>query len=967
MVAQAGDAVGAVRWRARRRRAVAAAAAMLLAGVLDARAVLTFTPPGFVEETVAAGLPYATAIAWSADGRLFIAQKSGIVRVWRGGSLLPEPFVDLSVQVNDNHDRGLLGLALHPDFPATPYVYLLFTYDPPGAPANGGGGRVARLVRVEADPAHAFDRALPGMEAPRGAPGGAGHVVLLGANSTLANIGSTTNGRDTTKASCMTNRTMSGSPIEDCIPSDENSHTIGTVAFGPDGSLFVGAGDGSNYGGVDPRAMRAQLLDSLAGKVLRVDPDTGAGLPDNPFFDPADPQRNRSKLWARGLRNPFRFSIDPRSGEPFIGDVGWNGWEEIDTGKGANFGWPCYEGGLATGVEGASTTSLKQPSYETSNATKAACKALYDQGLGVVRAPLFAYSHSGTDGAGGTGGASANAGAIYTGDAYPAEWQGALFVLDYNRRWIRALRRDGQGNLAISSFAQESTDGPVQAVVGPDSNLYLVIYSGAGSEVRRIRYVAGGNTPPTAVASATPSQGQTPLHVDFSSLGSFDPDAQTLVFSWDFGDGAGASGATAPHTYTAAGVYHAVLTATETTPPFASATDEVLITVGHSPPIASIDTPPPGTTYQVGDTIAYAGSATEAGAPVDPALLSWEMRLHHNQHVHFDPLGAGAGGEIVVDEHGDQTWIELCLTVTLPGPLVDVRCVDLQPRRGEVSVGASLPGVHVVYEDEGVDLSTPAILRPIVGSTQTVTVDPVVQLGLSFDGWEDGPIDPSRTFLVSDAPLALDVRFVNRPPVALAVATPVAPGALEVAFDGTGSSDPEGAALAYAWDLGDGATSSAAVLTHVYAAHGAWQASLVVTDAGGASDGVAVPVSLPPPDADGDGVPDASDVCPFAADPGQSDTGGVGSGSPPDGVGDACQCGDVNGDGRVTLADAVVITRSLLAPPTATPARPELCDVGGGPSPATQGCTLADAVILRSALIAPPAASIAPDCAPAHP
>jgi hypothetical protein len=115
-------------------------------------------------------------------------------------------------------------------------------------------------------------------------------------------------------------------------------------------------------------------------------------------------------------------------------------------------------------------------------------------------------------------------------------------------------------------------------------------------------------------------------------------------------------------------------------------------------------------------------------------------------------------------------------------------------------------------------------------------------------------------------------------------------------------------------------------------------------------------------DPDGDLVPTARDVCPYAADADQMDRGGVGAGSAPDGVGDACQCGDANGDGRVTIGDAIAITRSLLSPPTATIARPELCDVGG-----SAGCTIADAVILRRALLAPPTSTIGPVCEPAAP
>jgi PKD repeat protein/glucose/arabinose dehydrogenase len=828
------------------RPLVCALVAALLAP-LPAGATLSFAAPGFTAEVVAGGLPFATGIAFSRDERLFIALKSGVVRVYRNGALLPTPFVDLSAQVNDNHDRGLLGITLHPDFPEQPYVYLLFTHDPPGTSDNGGGARVSRLVRVEANPAQGFDVAMPGSHLPQVTPGGSGHLVLLGKNSTAANIGNQTNGRDTTKASCMTGLSMAGVPIQDCIPSDENSHSIGTVTFGTDGSLFVGSGDGSNYTDVDHRALRAQNLDSLAGKILRIDPVTGDGLSDNPFYEPGAPSSNRSKVWARGLRNPFRFTVRPLANEPYIGDVGWNNWEEVNAGKGANFGWPCYEGGVVSGggVEGGNTTSVQMSSYRTNSTTSAACAALYAQGLGVVRAPVFAYNHSGTDGYGVSGGASANAGAFYTGSVYPAPWQGALFILDYSRTWIRALTFDALDRASVQNFAREDSNGMVQALVGPDTNLYIVVYSSIGSQVRRIRYTAGGNTPPTAIANGTPTIGTTPLTVEFSSLGTFDPDAQPLDISWNFGDGTTSTQAHPAHTYAMPGVYTAVLTVTETTTPFASRTDEVVVTVGHSPPLATITAPLDGTQYQIGDVIQYAGFATEAGLPIDPSQLTWELRNHHNEHIHYDSLPGGASGSFEIVEHGDETWFEICLTATVDGTLTDVRCASLVPRKTPVTFDSEPRGMHVSYEDEGLELSTPVIVHPVVGSLQTVSVDPIQQ-GRTFASWGDGLTSTSRQFSVGTEPITLLARFENRVPDAVLQATvETGPARLTVAFRGATSADPEGGSLSFAWEFGDGGTSTEADPSHTYAAPGSYVAKLTVTDPLGGVGTEDLPVTIP--------------------------------------------------------------------------------------------------------------------------
>ena len=874
-----------------RERALRGLCCALLAASLllpsRAGAVLSFVPSGFTADLVAGGLPFATGISFSRDGRLFIALKSGVVRVYRDGALLPTPFVDLSAQVNDNHDRGLLGITLHPDFPEQPYVYLLFTHDPPGTADNGGGARVSRLVRVTADAAQGFDVAVAGSAVPQTTPGGPGHVVLLGANSTKANIGNENDGRDKTKASCMTGLTMAGAPTQDCIPADENSHTIGTVLFGSDGSLFVGSGDGSNYTEVDHRALRAQNLDSLAGKILRIDPATGAGLPDNPYYQAGSPASNRSKVWAYGLRNPFRFTVNPVTNQPFVGDVGWNTWEEINTGKGANFGWPCYEGGVVSGGgnEGGNTTSLQMSSYRTNAATSAACNALYGQGLGAVKAPVFSYNHS-TDGYGVTGGASANAGAFYTGSAYPAQFQNALFILDYNRRWIRALTFNALGQASVQNVARESGIGMVQALIGPDTNVYVVVYSSSGSEVRRIRYTAGGNTPPTAVVSATPTIGTTPLVVDFSSLGSFDPDAQGLSASWDFGDGGTSTDPNPTHTYAAAGVYTAELTLTETTAPFASGTAQVVISVGNSPPLATISSPADGAQYQVGDVIAYAGFATEAGLPVDPSQLSWELRNHHNEHVHYDALPNGAGGSFVVPEHGDDVRFELCLTATVGGTLTDVQCVDLFPRKGTVTFASEPVGLQVSYEDEGLDLATPAIVHPVVGSQQTVSVD-AIQQGRTFSGWSDGPTGTSRQFSVGEDPITLTAIFQNLPPQAVAgFGLGSGPQSLVATFASEGSTDPESTALSWLWDFGDGATSTEPAPVHAYAAPGSYGVTLTVVDSLGGTGQAGLTVQIA--DTDADGVPDGGDNCPATANAAQSDGDG-------DGTGDSCDasCGAV--------------------------------------------------------------------------
>ncbi|MCA9259692.1 MAG: PQQ-dependent sugar dehydrogenase, partial [Planctomycetales bacterium] len=265
----------------------------------------------FSGQTVAAGLNRPVAVDFDPDGRMFIAEQRGVVRLFANGQLLATPFIDIQSQVNNVQDRGLLGVAVHPQFPSVPYVYLSYTYDPPEtagrtglAGPDGTGNRVARLTRVTADPATNYETAVAGSE-----------VVLLGTNSVWANISSPD--RDSTNDITIAPSCSPDGTLQNCLPADSRSHTIGNVAFGADGSLYVSNGDGTSFGRVDPRTVRVQDIDSLSGKLLRIDPLTGEGLPDNPFFN-GDPNANRSKVVSYGLRNPFRYALHPDTQTPYI-------------------------------------------------------------------------------------------------------------------------------------------------------------------------------------------------------------------------------------------------------------------------------------------------------------------------------------------------------------------------------------------------------------------------------------------------------------------------------------------------------------------------------------------------------------------------------------------------------------------------------------------------------------------------
>ena len=367
---------------------------------------------GLLSDTISRFPPGPTAFDWSPDGTMFISQLNGIVRVFDGDNLLEEPFIDLSAQVNVGGQRGLLGLAVHPNFSEHPYVYFAFSYDPPDAiPDNSGKGRVTRLVRYTADPNSNYQTALPDSE-----------VILLE------------------------------------TPPVRNFHAAGAIHFGHDGELFFAHGDGTQVSS-SPTPEQGELLQSIDnpfGKLFRINPITGEGYADNPFYN-GDSTSIESKIYSYGLRNPWRFAIHPETGEPVIGDVGWTNWEEINTGKGDNFGWPLYEGG--NGVSLRTTALAEDPAFQDLYAT-----------ISPVTAPIYAFDHNNGEGS------AITLGDFYTENLYPSIYQGALFFsTSFNgSNGVDALTFDALGNVdSVLNFADTEKRGVTQIATGPDSHIYF--------------------------------------------------------------------------------------------------------------------------------------------------------------------------------------------------------------------------------------------------------------------------------------------------------------------------------------------------------------------------------------------------------------------------------------------------------------------------------------------------------------
>jgi glucose/arabinose dehydrogenase len=323
-------------------------------------------PEGFKAEAVATMLTGATAMEITADGRIFIGEQTGALRVFKDGKLLPDPFIKLTV--DSNWERGLIGVTVAPDFPRTPHVFACYI-----APKPYPHHVISRFTAVG-------DKAEPGSE-----------KILF-------------EGDDQTK--------LGGD-----VPA---GHQGGAIHFGKDGKLYIAIGD-------QTAGKPAQELNSLLGRLLRINVD-GTIPDDNPFADKAKGKYRAT--WALGMRNPFTFAVQPKTGRLFINDVGGKS-EEINEGfAGANYGWPTVDHGPTT-----------DPQF---------------------RGPIHYYPEACIAGA-----------AFAPSDfKWPKEYRGQYFFGDFKHGWIKTIDPD-KPELA-RSFAT-GLRRPVDIRFAADGALYVLL------------------------------------------------------------------------------------------------------------------------------------------------------------------------------------------------------------------------------------------------------------------------------------------------------------------------------------------------------------------------------------------------------------------------------------------------------------------------------------------------------------
>jgi PKD repeat protein/glucose/arabinose dehydrogenase len=649
-------------------------------------------PAGFSDALVMGGWSEPVGATWDANGRMYVWEKRGMVWIVENGVRLPNPLIDISAEVGNWRDHGCLGFALDPAFLTNGRIYLMYAVDrhhlmqfgSPNYSATTNEYYAATIMRIT-------------------------RYTAVGPNFNTVDPAS--------------RFVLVGETRQTGIPLLHESHSTGSLMFGTDGTLLATTGDGASYNVVDAGnsgdtywsqaltdgiirpaenvgAFRSQLVDCHNGKVLRIDPNTGNGVPSNPWYDPSAPRAPRSRVWGLGLRNPYRCtfkpgsgSADPAAGDPgtvFIGDVQWNVWEELDVcyEGGMNFGWPMYEGmDPINGYMAALTTNLdvSNPLYDGVGCTLQylrfqdllkqdtpihlnghpnPCNSAVQIPNSITKfyhaRPAIDWRHGNQSRCGAFtgntavtydldsplspvpgprfGGYAALAGPWMSGQNLPLGYQNSSFHGDYAGGWIRRFMFNEQdAPVSVHDFATGL--GAITWIgAGPDGCVWYISYSSA--QLRRICYTLAVNLPPVAVATQSAQFGPGPLAVSFNGAGSSDPENGAITYSWNFGDGSPVSNAVAPsHVFNAPPGVPTSYTVTLTVTDNQGQTNSttLLVSVNNTPPSVQITSIPADGYFPVGVDTVYQLQAAVGDLEHGPGQLTYGWRTTLHHNTHTHP------------------------------------------------------------------------------------------------------------------------------------------------------------------------------------------------------------------------------------------------------------------------------------------------------------------------------------------
>ncbi len=652
-------------------------------------------PEDFYDTKILDGFELPTGITFDQDGRGYIWEIEGLVHILdTNGQVLPEPLIDIREEVSNWNDHGLNYVCLDKDFTNNGLIYLFYvvdmhhyehfgtpTYHPDTTVRNAAS--FGRIVRYEVDQANDGLSVLPDSR----------HIVF---------------GREPSEG----------------IPILMAFHGLGSMLHASDGTLLISCGDASNNldyitGGnpddpfiqdaiasgiitpdQDIGAYRSQYLGSFNGKILRLDAETGEGLPSNPYYDADAPRSAQSLTWAMGLRNPYRIILQPGTGSHFsgdgnpgnimIGDVGNGGWEELNlaTYGGQNFGWPVHEGynlawnfwvidvpdnpmapnpipncgtGYFNFMELLARPSANGPWVRENpcDGSQPIPAEVYPQ---YAKEPVISWNNSKWNPPRRTRLPAWNENddlaELYLGlpdtevegdkfDGFSSLaglfYGGDLFPEEYRGKYFSL---DFSGWIKVFDFDDEMQLTSVHSFHDFAKDIIhlaqnpvdgALYYTNVTGEVHKVTY--GGNPPPVAIIEVDEQYGVSPLTVALNASSSFDPNDNDLAYSWDFGDGESEEGLTVDHVFTSSGSgpdSYRVIL-TVTDSEGAQSTDEKIISLNNTPPQVEITSFKDGDRYPLNGTSLLVLAADVTDAEHSDEELLYTWRVFLHHNEHFHP------------------------------------------------------------------------------------------------------------------------------------------------------------------------------------------------------------------------------------------------------------------------------------------------------------------------------------------
>lgn len=601
------------------------------------------------------------------------------------------PLLVISEEVGMWADHGLMSMALDPDFNSNDYIYLYYVVDWHHLLHFGTSSYDSETNEYE--------------------------------NATIGRVTRyQVDLNDLTQLASEERHIIIGQTKETGIPICTTSHGVGTVMFGSDKTMLLTVGDGNEPGslfngvgtpaGYDVQAMedgilkpeenigafRSQFLNSYCGKLLRVDKETGLGIPSNPFYEDARANEPISKVWSLGLRNPFRMSLVPSTGSSLptagnpgdimIGDVGDWTWEEVNIADGPrlNFGWPIYQGPIRYllfefNYASDSTRPLSpgcdqpylffqdvivDPKPNHDEVWEDPCGGLLstdDYELFVHERPIFTYSNlvvmptseavipgfdtqgnsnytsivdMGIAGAQNFSGAATVGGLVYHGGAYPEAYYNTYFHADY-ARWLKVMTFDDLGNLEKIEHWDNDIGYVAHLSLNPinESVYCATLFPG---EIKKITF--NGNLRPIAILDPDTVYALGPLTLNFDASQSYDPEGTALNYSWDFGDGTQDTGESVTHTFSSTGSepqsFEVQLTVVDQDGYSSNATG--LVSLNNTPPEVEIISFDSSLEYSIEDitVLPLEASISDLESEVEDLEIEWRVYLHHNNHFHLE-------------------------------------------------------------------------------------------------------------------------------------------------------------------------------------------------------------------------------------------------------------------------------------------------------------------------------------------